>query len=96
MASSAELIVAICGLIRTSAVPISITLKNHTAEEAALIIGAVVERCHDEQIALNEVFVDPELAEELGLVEGKVLAHGGQPTIRCEPGLERQVRFHRD
>jgi hypothetical protein len=96
MASSAQLIEALCKMIRTSPVPIPITLKNHTVEEAVLMIGAVVERCREEQIPLKEVFVDPELAAELGLVDGKVLSHGDHPTIRCEPGLGRQVRFHRD
>jgi hypothetical protein len=39
--------------------------------------------------------MDAELAEELGLAEGMVIEHGACPTIHCEPGLARQVRFER-
>ena len=95
MASTAELVETICKLVETSPIPIPITLMNHGIEEAAAIIGAVVERCHSESIALTGVFVDPELAGELGLTEGKALPHGSRPIIHCEPGLGRQVRFHR-
>ena len=95
MANTAELITAICKLIETSAVPIPITLMNHGVDEAAAIIGGVVERCARESIALGRVSIAPELAEELGLIEGKVLEHGARPTIHCERGLGRQVRFER-
>src|SRR5271163_2760481 len=92
MANMAELIEAICKLIETSPVPIPITLMNHGVDEAAAIIGGVVERCAREGIALTRVSIDPELAGELGLPEGKVVEHGTRPTIHCEPGLGRQVR----
>jgi len=95
MADTAELIEAICKLIETSPVPIPITLMNHGVDEAAAIIGGVVEGCARENIALTRVSIDPELATELGLTEGKVVEHGGRPTIHCEPGLGRQVRFER-
>ncbi len=95
MATFMELIAAICQLIKTGPTPIPITLRNHTVDEAASIIGAVVDRCHAEGTSLHEVYVDPELAAELGLVKGKMLPHGSRPTIRCESGLKRQVRFHR-
>ena len=93
MANTAELIEAICKLIETSPVPIPITLMNHGVEDAAEIIGGVVEHCARQSIALRRVSIDPELAEELGLTEGKVLEHGTHPTIHCERGLGRQVRF---
>ena len=95
MANTAELVEAICTLIETSTVPIPITLMNHGVEETAAIIGAVVERCARDNIALGSIFVDPELGNQLGLVDGRVLEHGSRPTIRCEPGLGRQVRFQR-
>jgi hypothetical protein len=64
-------------------------------DEAAAIIGGVVERCARESIALKRVSIDPELAEELGLTEGKEIEHGARPTIHCEPRLGRQVRFEK-
>jgi hypothetical protein len=95
MASPAELIQAICKLVETSPVPIPITLMNHGVDEAAAIIGGVVERCPSESIALTRMSIDPELAEELGLTEGKVVEHGARPTIHCERGFGRSVRFER-
>jgi hypothetical protein len=95
MANFGELIEAICMLIKSSPVPIPTTLMNHGVEEAAAIIGAVVERCARDNIALARVSIDPDFAEELGLEDGKALEHGGRPAIRCEPGLGRQVRFER-
>jgi hypothetical protein len=68
---------------------------NQEVEEAASIIGGVVERCGHESVALTRVSIDPELAAELGLSDGSVLEHGARPTIRCEPGLGRKVRFER-
>jgi hypothetical protein len=93
MADTAELIGTICKLIETSPVPIPITLMNHGVEDAAAIIGGVVEHCGRQNITLTRVCIDPELAEVLGLTEGKVVEHGARPTIHCEPGLGRQVRF---
>ena len=95
MATTAELIETICKLIETSPVPIPITMMNYGVEEAAAIIGAVVERCGRESIALARVSIDPELGAELGLTEGKVLEHGARPIIHCEPGLGRAVCFER-
>jgi hypothetical protein len=88
MANTMELVEAICKLIETSPVPIPIN-------EAAEIIGGVVDRCAREGTALRRVSIDPELAAELGLTEGKTLEHGARPTIHCELGLGRQVRFER-
>jgi len=68
---------------------------NHEVEEAASIVGGVVERCARDHIALTRVSIDLELAAELGLSNGKVIEHGARPTVRCEPGLGRQVRFER-
>jgi hypothetical protein len=95
MANTAQLIEMICKVIETSSVPIPITLMNHGVDEAAEIIGGVVERCARESIALTQVSIDPELAAELGLTEGKVVEHGARPTIHCERGLGRSVRFER-
>jgi hypothetical protein len=95
MANTRELIAAICKVIETSPVPIPIAFMNHGVDEAAAIIGGVVERCARESIALVRVSIAPELAEELGLFEGKVIEHGDRPTIHCEPSLGRQVRFER-
>jgi hypothetical protein len=96
MANTAELVQAICELIKASTVPIPITLMNHGVDQTAVIIGAVVDRCASHNVALMNIFIDPDLGEELGLVDGKVLDHGGRPTIRWETGLGRQVRFQRD
>jgi hypothetical protein len=95
VANTRQLIQMICKVIETSSVPPPITLMNHGADEAAEIIGGVVERCAGENIALTRVSIDPELAAELGFTEGKVVEHGTRPTIHCEPGLGRQVRFER-
>jgi hypothetical protein len=96
MANTAQLIEAICKLIKTGQIPIPITLMNHGVEEVAVIIGGVVERCGHESVALTRVSIDPELAAELGLTEGRVVEHGARPIIHCEPGLGRRVRFEKD
>ena len=96
MANTEELIETICKLIETSPVPIPITLMNHGVDEAATIIGGVVERCVRESIVLTRVSIDPELDAELGLTDGKALEHGARPTIHCDLGLGRQVRFERE
>jgi hypothetical protein len=67
MVNTQELIAAICKVIETSPVPVPIAFMNHGVDEAAAIIGGVVERCARESIALKRVSIDPELAEELGL-----------------------------
>ncbi len=61
MANTEELIKAICKLIETGPLPIPITLMNHGVDEAAAIIGGVVERCAHESIALTRVSIDPGL-----------------------------------
>ena len=95
MANTAELVETICKMIGTSPIPLPITFANHGVEEVAGVIDAVVERCGRDGIGLTRVIIDPKLAEELGLIEGLVLPHGSRPTIHCELGLGRQVRFQR-
>jgi hypothetical protein len=95
MANIEQLIEAICRVVELSPNPIPIALMNHGVEEAAAIIGGVVEHCARRSIALKCVSIDPELAEELGLTVGKEIEHGARPTIHCEPGLGRQVRFEK-
>ena len=95
MASAAELVEAICSVIRVSATPIPISLMNHSVEEAASIIGAVVERCAKFDIALATISIDPELGAELGLADGKILDHGHSPIVRWKRGLGRQLIFQR-
>lgn len=95
MANTAELVEAIYKLIASSPAPIPITLMNHGVDETAAIIGAVVEGCARGDIALSEIFIDPELAELLGLADGRPLPHGSRPTVRWETGLGRQVRFQK-
>lgn len=95
MATTAELVDAIFKLIEASPTPIPITLMNHDVEETAVIIGAVVERCARGNIALTDIFIDPELGELLGLANGRQLPNGSRPTVRCEVGLGRQVRFEK-
>jgi hypothetical protein len=95
MATTAELIETICKMIETNPTPIPITLMNHGVEETAAIIGAVVERCDRDGVTLTGIFIDPNLADELGLANGKQLPHGARPTVQCEAGLGRQVRFQK-
>ena len=93
MATTAELIDTICKLIEASPTAIPITLMNHGVKETAAIIGAVAERCDRDNVTLTGIFIDPNLADELGLANGKQLPHGSRPTVQCEAGLGRQVRF---
>jgi hypothetical protein len=95
MANTGQLIEAIFKVIELSPDPVPIALMNHGVDEAAAIIGGVVERCASGSIALKRVSIEPALAEELGLTEGKEIEHGARPTIHCEPGLGRQVRFEK-
>jgi hypothetical protein len=95
MANAAELVEAICSVIRVSVAPIPISLMIHGVEDAASIIGATVERCYKLDIALATIFIDPELGTELGLANGKILDHGHSPIIRWKDGLGRQVLFQR-
>jgi hypothetical protein len=95
MATTSELVEGIYRVIVSSPTPIPIAFMNHGVDETAAIIGAVVERCDRDNIALTEIFIDPELAELLGLVDGGQLPHGSRPTVRCEVGLGRQVRFQK-
>ncbi len=96
MATTTELVEGIYRLIASSPTPIPITFMNHEADETAAIIGAVVERCAQDEIILTDIVIDPELAELLGLVDGRRLTHGSRPTVRCEAGLGRQVRFQKE
>lgn len=93
MADTAELAIAISRLIETSPVPVPIKLMNHSVEEAAAIIGAVVEKCDRDGIKLEQVCLDPELSFELGLAEGVALPHGCRPIVHIDAGLGRQVLF---
>jgi hypothetical protein len=95
MATTAELIETICRLIEANTTPIPITLMNHGIEETAAIIGGVVERCARDSVTVTRIFIDPNLADELGLANGKQLPHGSRPTVQCEAGLGRQVLFQR-
>jgi hypothetical protein len=93
MASTEELVEAIYRLIASSPTP-NRHVDNHGVDETAAIMGAVVERCARDNIALTEIFIDPDLAELLGL-DGGQLPHGSRPTVRCDAGLGRQVRFQK-
>jgi hypothetical protein len=95
MANTEELVEAICSVIQASSIPIPISLMNHGVEEAAAIIGAVVERCARLDIPLATISLDPELGAELGLGNGKILEHGHFPIILWETGLGRQIVFRR-
>lgn len=95
MADTYELADAICNLIAATDEPVLMTLMNHDANSAAEVIGAIVERCEAEGVALRGVCIDPHLANELGLSSGALLPHGTRPVIHVEPGLGRQLRFLR-
>jgi hypothetical protein len=95
MATTEQLAQAICEVVLRSPVAIPITLMNQSVEEAAVIIGAVIERCHASGVTIGRVCLDPNLAGELGLIEGRNLPHGARPMIVIEIGLGRQVRFER-
>jgi hypothetical protein len=95
MTTTAELIEGVYTLIASSPMPIPIAFMNHGVDETAAIIGAVVERCAKGNVVLTEIFIDPEFAELLGLVDGRQLPHGSRPIVRCEDQLGRQVRFQK-
>ena len=57
-------------MVASSPMPIPISFMNHGVDETAAIIGAVVERCDRDNITLTEIFIDPELADLLGLLDG--------------------------
>ena len=67
---------------------------NQGADEAAAIIGGVVERCGRQEIALMRVSIDAELASELGLTEGKELARRSPPdhSLRTRAGASGALR----
>ena len=81
MAETDELAIAICRLVQISDTPVPIKLANQTVEQAAAIIGAVIETCSRENVQLGQVCIDPELALELGLVGGVALPHGSRPIV---------------
>ena len=95
MADTAELVLAICELIKISEKPVPITLKNHSAELASFIIIAVVEKCSRDGIGLTHVCVDPEWASDLGLANGTKISEHSNAAVKHERGLGRQVRFDR-
>lgn len=95
MANTDQLAIAICRLVQLSKAPVPIKLANHTVEQAAAIVGAVVEACEREGVKLGQVRIDPELALELGLVHGVALPHGSRPSVHVEEGLGRDVIFKR-
>jgi hypothetical protein len=95
MADTNEFAITVCRLVQISEVPIPIKLANHTVEQAASLIGAVVEVCAKKGVPLGKVCVDPELALELGLADGVVLPHGSKPVVHIEEGLGRDVLFKR-
>lgn len=65
MANHDELVHAICLVIQAGSTPIPITLMNHSVEEAAAIIGAVVERRAQLEVPLTTISMDPELGKTL-------------------------------
>jgi hypothetical protein len=95
MADTNQLAIAICRLVQISDAPVPIKLANQTVEQAAAVIGAVVETCSREGVSLGQVCIDPELALELGLVGGVALPHGSRPIVRIEEGLGRDILFKR-
>jgi hypothetical protein len=95
MADTNQLAIAICRLVQISEAPVPIKLANQTVEQAAAIIGAVIEACDRDGVKLGQVCVDPELALELGLVDGVAMPHGGRPIVYVEEGLGRDVLFKR-
>ena len=66
-------------MVASSPMPIPISFMNHGVDETAAIIGAVVERCDRDNITLTEIFIDPELADLLGLA-------GWRNSCRTGPG----------
>jgi hypothetical protein len=95
VATSEELVSAICDLVAASPVAIPVTFANHGVEEVAALIGGVVETCFSRNLRLKEVVVGPELADELGLIDGGTLPHGDHLAVQLEHGLGRRVRFVR-
>ena len=93
MADMAELVKAICAAIKACVVPVPVTLMNHGVDEAAAIIGGIVEKCGRDAIPLARIYIDPELGGELGLDDGRILEHGSQPVICWELGLGHALRF---
>ena len=95
MSDTAELVLAICQLIKTSAKPVPIELMNHGAELASFILVAVVEKCSRDGIGLTHVCIDPEWAADLGLTHGRRVSKHSNAAVKCEVGLGRQIRFDR-
>lgn len=95
MADTNQLAIALCRFVQTSGAPVPIRLANQTVEQAAAIIGAVVEACDKEGVKIDRVCVDPHLALELGLCDGVALPHGSRPIVHVEVGLGRDVLFKR-
>ncbi len=70
-----------------------LTLMNHDAEGAAVVIGAVVDRCAELRANLEAVTIGVELSEELGLQDGARLKHGERPIVHVDASLGRQIKF---
>jgi len=66
---------------------------NHDANQAAVVIGAVVERCSSAGVTLVSVSIDEQLADALSLADGGALPHGDRPRVGV--GLGSAVIFQR-
>jgi hypothetical protein len=95
MADDEQLAEAIITLIAASQEPARVSLMNHDANQAAVVIGAVVERCPKAGVLLADISVDTDLASALGLTDSAVLPHGDHPRVRVVSGLRRDVLFRR-
>ena len=93
MADTEELAIAYVQLMLAFERTPPLTLMNHDAEGAAIVIAAVVDRCAELAVGLVEVAIGVELSEELGHRDGTRLKHGERPLIRVDEGLGRQIAF---
>ncbi len=95
MANTHELAMAYVQVLLASERAPPLTLMNHDAEDAAVIIGAVVDRCAELRANLESITIGGELSEELGLQDGVRLKHGERPIIRVDGSFGRQISFQR-
>jgi hypothetical protein len=95
MASTSELIEAICILLARPDSTIPITLTNHPPELAREILVRVVERAAAKGLSIAEVAIDPQLAAEMNLEKGAQVSQSATTTVNFVPGLGRQLRFRR-
>jgi hypothetical protein len=68
---------------------------NHPTELAYEIICAVVERCGEKGILIDEVALDPELARAANMKDGDSVPVHSATVVRCEAGFGRQVLFRK-